>query len=137
MRDHGYAEFRMDFAKVLVAGDTSIPGKGPAQSALPRVRCDQTPHTRGDDEGFQCNSTGVIPDCLVEEFQDRHGRRATRDTFQIAQTEHHADAEKPGCHESDAHGAHDGDRDHLLRSANLFGQVRGAVQTGKGPITVD
>ena len=107
--------------------DPAIAGKGPAEPALPRVRGDQTSRPRCDDEGFQGDGTRIVADGLVEQLQDGDKCGCAGDAVQVAQAEHHADAEEPGGHEADPDGAHDGDGDHLLRSAHLLGEMGGAV----------
>lgn len=117
--------------------DTSIARKGPAQPALPCVRCSQTSDPGRDNERFQDDSTGVVADSLVEQLQDRYVGGRACDPIQITQTEHHADAEEPSCHKSDPHRPHDGDWYHFLWSRNFLCQMCGAVQTCEGPVGVD
>ena len=131
------AEGRMDFAKELMTRNTSISCKGPAQPALPRMRCGQTPNTGGNDERFQHDGAGIVPNSLIEQLQDRNQGGSVCYTFQVAQAEHHADAEKPSCHEADGNRAHYGNGYHFLWSWDFFGQMCCTVETSKGPITVD
>lgn len=120
-----------------MTGQAAIAGKGPTEPALPRVGGDQAAGTRGDDEGLERDRAAIVADGLVEELEDGHVGGGTGDGLEVAEAEHHADAEEPGGDEADGDGAHDGDRDHLLRAAYLLGEVGGAVEAGEGPVGVD
>jgi hypothetical protein len=137
VRDDRDVESRVNLSQPLVPRHTPIAREAPAKPTLPRMARDQAADTRGDDEGFQDNRAGVVADGLVEELQDGHVGGCCGDAVQIAEAEHHADAEEPCGDEADADGAHDGDWDHFLRVGDLLCEVRCAIQAGEGPVAVD
>ncbi len=115
-----------------------IPCKRPTQPALPRMTRNLASQPCNNNQALQHNGARRMIQRAVEQLQDRHIRRRSRDFRKVTHdAEEHGDAVEPGGREADGDGAKDRDRDHTLRLRDFFRQVRRAVQTREGPIGID
>ena len=74
---------------------------------------------------------------LMKELQDGDQGGVVEEGIQVIHAEEHGYGVEPGGPKADDHGLHDGDRDHLLLSVDLFGHMCCAIQTGESPFGVD
>ena len=124
-------------SEISRTGKAVIPSEAPAQPALPRVTGNLASDPRGHDQTLQHDRAGLASQCLIEKGQDRNAGGGVEELLEIVDAKEHGDGEKPGGHEPDGHGSHDGDGDHLFRPSDFFRQMGGAVQACKRPIGID
>ena len=137
MRLQRHVERRVHVAQVFASRQASVPCKAPAQARLPRVARNLAANTRCDDQALQHNCASLIDERLVEELKDWHQCRRIENVVKVVETEEHGNRVKPGGHEANGHGTHDGNRNHLLWARDFLSHMRGAVEACKRPVGID
>jgi hypothetical protein len=138
MRIQGHIKPLVYLRKPLMSRKSAIARKTPAQTTLPRMTRNQTSQSCRNNQRFKHSRTSFVIQRSEEDLQDRYASSRRPNISEVPNDrEEHSYGEKPTRHESDTNGTHDSNRNHLLWTMHLLGEMGGAVETGEGPICVN
>ena len=86
---------------------------------------------------FQRDRARLTNQRLIKEGQNGNAGFGVEQLLQVVDAEEHRYGIKPGGHEANGDGPHDRNGNRPLRVSYFLRHVRGAVETGKGPIGID
>ena len=94
-------------------------------------------HSGGNDESLEHDGTGAVLEGLLEECEHGDASGRGEELVQVSHAEEHGDGVEPGGDEANDNSSHDSERDGSLWARDLLCEMRGAVETGEGPVSVD